>query len=120
MKASGIKFVFFFLIFSFVFLFTTTGFLDQPPDSFFGSKSQVAWQSTVSTILSPFKIILVGPLVPFINFLRKDPDTPPPFFLVGFAIYWTILALVIHYIIKKVRSRTEKIIIKYEAENGGL
>ena len=59
---SRIKFVFLFLIFAFVFLFGTTLVLDQPPESFFGSESQAGWQSAMSTILSPIKIILIGPL----------------------------------------------------------
>ena len=101
MNIPRIKFVFFFLIFAFAFLFGTTELLDQPPESFLGSKSQVAWKSAVSTILSPIKIILIGPLLPFINFLHKDPDTPPPFFLAGFAFYWAMLALIVHYLISK-------------------
>jgi len=96
-----IKFVFFFLVFAFAFLFGTDLLLDQPPESLLGSESQVGWKSAISTILSPIKIILIGPLLPFINFLHKDPDTPPPFFLAGFAFYWTILALVIYYFLSK-------------------
>jgi len=96
-----IKFVFFFLVFAFAFLFGTDLLLDQPPESLLGSESQVGWKSAVSTILSPVKIILIGPLLPFINFLHKDPDTPPPFFLAGFSFYWTILALILHYFLSK-------------------
>jgi len=103
MKISRIKFVIAFVIFSFAFLFTTTLLLDQPPESLLGTESQTPWKSTVSTILSPVKIILIGPLLPFINFLHKDPDTPPPFFLIGFACYWTILALVIHFLVSKIK-----------------
>lgn len=101
MKSSLIKFVSLFLLCAFAFLFVSTGVLDSPPESFFGSESQAAWQSVVSNILSPIKIILMGPLLPFINFLHQDPDTPPPFFLIGFAFYWTILALLIHYLLSK-------------------
>jgi hypothetical protein len=100
---SRIKFVFLFLVFAFAFLFFTTSLLDQPPESMLGSESQVGWKSAISTILSPIKIILIGPLLPFINFLHQDPDTPPPFFLVGFAFYWTILALIIHYLLGKIK-----------------
>jgi len=96
-----IKFVFFFLVFAFAFLFGTDLLLDQPPESLLGSESQVGWKSAISTILSPIKIILIGPLLPFINFLHKDPDTPPPFFLAGFSFYWTILALILHYFLSK-------------------
>ena len=98
-----IKFVVLFLVFAFAFIFCTNSLLDQPPESLLGSESQVGWKSTVSTILSPIKIILIGPLLPFINFLHQDPDTPPPFFLAGFAFYWTILALIIHYLIGRIR-----------------
>ena len=103
MNTSRIKFVFLFLVFAFAFLFGTTALLDQPPESFLGSESQLPWKSTVSTILSPIKIILIGPLLPFIKFLHQDPDTPPPFFLVGFAFYWTILALIIYYLLSKIK-----------------
>ena len=103
MNISRMKFVFLFLIFAFAFLFATTSLLDQPPESFLGSESQVAWKSAVSTILSPIKIILIGPLLPFIKFLHQDPDTPPPFFLLGFAIYWTLLALFLHYLFSKIK-----------------
>ena len=103
MNISRIKFVIFFLIFAFAFLLGTTLLLDQPPESILGSGSQVAWKSAISTILSPVKIILIGPLLPFINFLHQDPDTPPPFFLIGFALYWTILALILHYLLRKIK-----------------
>jgi hypothetical protein len=105
---SRIKFVFLFLIFAFVFLFCTTLLLDQPPESFLGTESQGAWKSAASTILSPIKIILIGPLLLFIKFLHQDPDTPPPFFLVGFAFYWTILALILHYLLSKIKQLNAK------------
>jgi hypothetical protein len=100
-KISRTTFVFFFLIFAFAFLFGTSVLLDQPTESFGGSESQEAWKSVISTILSPIRIILIGPLLPFIDFLHRDPDTPPPFFLVGFALYWTVLALILHYLFNK-------------------
>jgi len=103
MKTSRIKFLFLFLIFAFAFLFGTNALLNQQPESFLGSESQTAWQSAVSTILSPVKIILIGPLLPFIKFLRQDPDTPPSFFLIGFAFYWSVLALVLHYFFRKIK-----------------
>ena len=103
MNITRIKFVFLFLIFAAAFVFGTSLLLDQPAESLFGSESQVGWKSTVSTILSPVKIILVGPLLPFIKFLRQDPDTPPPFFLAGFAFYWIILALILHYLLSKIK-----------------
>jgi hypothetical protein len=103
MNITRTKFVLSFLIFAFAFIFASNSILDLPAESFFGSESQVGWKFVVSTLLSPIKIILIGPLLPFINFLNQDPDTPPPFFLVGFAFYWTILAVGIHYLVSKVR-----------------
>ena len=104
MNISRIKFVIIFDILAFAFIFGTTSLLDQPPESFLGTESQGPWKSTISTILSPVKIILIGPLLPFIRFLHQDPDTPPPFFLVGFAFYWTILALILHYLLARINT----------------
>jgi hypothetical protein len=101
MKMPRIKFVILFLVFAFAFLVISTSLLDLPPESFLRSDSQRTWQSVISTILSPVKVVLIGPLVPFINFLHQDPDTPPPFFLIGFALYWCILAFAIHFLMGK-------------------
>ena len=38
-----------------------------------------------------------------IQFLRKDPDTPPPFFLAMFAFYWAILAAVVHFFLNNIK-----------------
>ncbi|WPU91477.1 hypothetical protein SNE25_19345 [Mucilaginibacter sabulilitoris] len=103
MKTSRTKFVILFLVFSFAFLFGTTLLLDQPPESLVGSASQVTWKATLSTVLSPVKTILIGPLLPFIKYLHQDPDTPPPFFLAMFAFYWTILAIIIYYLVRKIK-----------------
>jgi len=105
MKISRIKFVLLFLIFAAAFLFATNLLLDQQPESLFGSETQAGWKSTISTVLSPIKIILMGPLLPFINSLHQDPDTPPPFFLIGFVFYWIILALLIHYVLSKIKQK---------------
>jgi hypothetical protein len=111
MSTSRVKFVLLFLVSAFTFLLVSTVLLEQLPESFLGSESPVVWKSVASNILSPIKIILMGPLLPFINFLHQDPDTPPPFFLVGFAFYWTILALTIHYFLSKVKfARNPKVV----------
>jgi hypothetical protein len=48
----------------------------------------------VSTIVSPFKVVLIGPLVlPQVHFLKED---PPPFIGIYLVCYWTILTLVLH------------------------
>jgi len=105
MRISRINFILLFLIFAVAFLAGTTWLLDQPPEDLLGLESQAAWKYTVSTIVSPIKIILIGPLLPFIKFLQQDPDTPPPFFLVGFAFYWVILGLIVRsllsYLLRK-------------------
>ncbi|MEK7181401.1 MAG: hypothetical protein AAB738_03680 [Patescibacteria group bacterium] len=110
MNISRKKFVIFFIISGFAFLFITTSFLGstgprgfpKPPDSFLLMDSPVTWKSTVSTILAPIKIVLIGPLLlPSINFLKDDP--PPPFIAIYFIFYWTILALAIHYLIGKIK-----------------
>lgn len=105
MNGSRIKFVLVFVAFAFVFLFFTTAILNQAPDAFLGSAPQTGWQAVLSTILSPIKAILIGPLLPFIQFLRQDPDTPPPFFLAGFAFYWAVLAWVIHFLWGQLKTR---------------
>jgi hypothetical protein len=110
MGISRTKFVIFFIISGFVFLFITTSLLGstgfggfpQPPDSLLGIDSPVPWKSTVSTILAPIKIVLIGPLVlPQIDFLKDDP--PPPFIGIYLLFYWTILASLLHYLIGKIK-----------------
>jgi len=105
MNISRTKFVAFFLIFGFAFIFGTTSILNLPPDSYFGTENQERWQSTISTIVSPIKMVFLGPVEPF---KFKDPDTPPPFFLALFASYWTILSLVLHYLLRKMK-RPERV-----------
>jgi len=105
MAISRTKFVIIFIICGFAFLFLTSTLLGstgprgfpEPPDSLLGMDSPVAWKSTVSTILAPIKVILIGPvLLPGIHFLSDDP--PPPFVGVYLLFYWTILASFIYYL----------------------
>lgn len=110
MKISRKKFVFLFLLCAFAFEFATNSiFLAEVRlfpghgESFLGTGSPAGWRNTICMILLPIKIVLIGPLLPFIHLLRQEPDTPPPFFLIGFAIYWTILALAIYYVASKIR-----------------
>ena len=77
-------------------------------ESFLETGSETGWRGVVSTILLPIKIVLIGPLIPFINFLRQEPDTPPPFFLIGFAFYWTMFALVLYYLFGKIKRSANK------------
>lgn len=89
MKNSKTKFVGLFVLASFAFVASSSWLLNEPAESIFGSGSLPA------ILLSPVKMILIGPLLPLINFLHQDPDTPPSFFLACFAAYWTLLALAV-------------------------
>jgi len=102
MKTSRKKFVSFFLISGFVFLFvynvtvrSAVRLIPESGPSFLGAESLTGWKSTASTVLYPVKIVLAGPMVPLLNL----PDPPPPFLVIAFAFYWTILALGVHYLI---------------------
>lgn len=106
------KFVILFIVSGFAFLFISTSLLGttgprgfpQPPDSILrtGGDSSIVWKRTLSMIILPIKIVLVGPLaLPQINFLKEDP--PPPFVGIYFIFYWTILASIIHYLLGKLR-----------------
>lgn len=108
MNISRTKFVIFFLVFGFVFLFISTSLLGstglrgfpQPPDSILrtGGDSPIVWKRAVSAFILPIKIVLIGPLaLPQIDFLKEDP--PPPFIGIYFIFYWTILASMIHYLL---------------------
>ena len=110
MTISRTKFIILFIICGFVFLFITTSLLGstgargfpQPPDSLLGIDSPVVWKSVVSMIISPIKIVLIGPLLlPSVNFLKEDP--PPPFVAIYFIFYWTVLASLIHYLLGKIK-----------------
>lgn len=110
MKTSRKKFVLLFLIAGFAFLFiynvifrSAVQLLPENGASFLSTESLTGWKSIVSTMLYPIKIVLVGPMLPLINL----PDPPPPFLVIGFACYWTILALVVHYLIGKIKLLTK-------------
>jgi len=93
MKISRKKFLLLFELCAFGFLLLNN-VLGQRPETEYE-------QSLAGIFLAPFKLILMAPMVPFINFLHQDPDTPPPFFLAGFAFYWGLLGLGIHYLLTK-------------------
>jgi len=94
------KFVLRFLAFGYAFHFVTKFVLNQPPEALWASPDQAAWQRYASMILSPIRVVLVGP----INWLQQDPDPPPPFRLILFAAYWSILALGIHHLLSRKRA----------------
>lgn len=101
------KFVTLFIISGFAFLFITTSLLGTTgtrgfpkyPDPVIrtGGDSPIAWKRTVSTVILPIKVVLIGPLaLPQVDFLKDDP--PPPFISIYLILYWTILASIIYYI----------------------
>ena len=106
MKNSRTKFVSLFLVCGFAFLFiynvvflSVVRLIPESGASFIGTESLTGWRDIVSTILYPIKIVLAGPVLPLLNL----PDPPPPFLVIGFAFYWTILALVVYYLIGKIK-----------------
>lgn len=101
MRLTRKKFVLIFLAVGYVFDVSTTLLLNQKLDALWGSTNQAPWQRLISTILSPIKIVLVGPIV----WLQQDPDPPPPFRLVLCAAYWSLLALSVHYLLTRRRTR---------------
>jgi len=108
MKVSRLKFVIRFVVFGFAYIFATRLTLNQMPASLvrsnYGSVSQASWQVAISTMLSPVKFVLMGPLLPLFNWmLSQDGDPPPPMLLVIYAFYWVILALILHYFLSKLK-----------------
>ena len=89
--------------FLFVFLYNVVirSVIRGRPDNaaaFLGTENLTGWRWAVATILYPVKIILIGP----VQFLLNLPDPPPPFVGIGISIYWTVLALLIYFIIDKI------------------
>jgi hypothetical protein len=97
MRTTRKRFVLLCLAFGYAFEFATRFLLNQSPEALWASPTQEAWQRHASTILSPIKIVLVGP----INWLQQDPDPPPPFRVILFALYWSALALGIHQLLSR-------------------
>ena len=108
MKISRTRFVAVFLISAFVFQFISNSLLGPEVrlfpvngEWFPGTGSSITWKNTLATIIYPIKIILVGPLSP----LFTDPDPAPPILVIAFALYWTVIALVLHFILSKIFTR---------------
>ena len=108
MKISRTKFVILFLVSAVAFQFISNSLLGSEVrlfpvngEWFPGTGSAIAWKSTVSTILYPVKFVLIGPL----SFLGKDPDPAPPVLIFAFAFYWTVMALVLYYLLSKIITR---------------
>ena len=108
MKISKTKFVTIFLISGFAFQFISNSLLGPEVrlfpvngEWFPGTGSAIAWKNTVATIIYPIKVALIGLLSP----LFTDPDPAPPILVLAFALYWTVIALVLYYLISKVITR---------------
>jgi len=101
MGISRTKFVILFVISAFAFMFISNALFGTEArvfpwheKSFLGTDSPVAWKSVGYHIAYPIKVVLVAPILPFNDFLQDDP--PPPLVGAFFALYWSILALLIH------------------------
>lgn len=110
MNISKTKFVILFLISVFGFMFVSNAFFGLEArvfpwneKSFLGTDSPIAWKSAGYKILYPVKIVLIGPMLPFVNFVRQDPDPLPPFVAAVFALYWSILALILRYLVGRIK-----------------
>ncbi|WP_460687084.1 hypothetical protein [Niabella aquatica] len=108
MKIIKTKFVIIFLVLAFVFQFisnsvlgTEVSLFPRNGEWFPGTGSPIAWKSTLATILYPVKFVLIAPL----SFLAKDPDPAPPVLFFAFACYWTVIALVLHFLVSKTFNR---------------
>ena len=101
MKISSTRFVTVFVISAFAFQFASNSLLGDEIELFPnngewypGVASPIAWKNTAASIIYPVKYILVEPL----SILNQDPDAPPPVLLIGFGIYWAVIALTLYYL----------------------
>lgn len=102
MKISRTKFVIIFLVSAFAFEIISNLLLVPVNGEWFpGTGSPIAWKRTLASILYPVQIVLVGPLSPIFN----DPDPAPPVRALACALYWTVIALVLYYILSKIKVR---------------
>jgi heme/copper-type cytochrome/quinol oxidase subunit 1 len=108
MTVSKKKFIFIFIFSGFVFMFIITSLLGSTgvrgmpkyPDSYLKTASPVAWKQTVSNFILPLKVVLTGPLALSEVKLLKD-DPPPPLVAFYFMVYWSLLAISLHYCLSK-------------------
>jgi uncharacterized membrane protein YagU involved in acid resistance len=108
MKISRKKFVITFLILAFTFQFisnsilgTEVGLFPGNGEWFPGTGSPISWKNKLASIIYPIKYVLIKPL----SFLGKDTDAPPPILLLAFTLYWTAIALVLHFLFSIVFNR---------------
>lgn len=102
MKISRTRFVVIFLVSAFAFIIITNLLLQPVNGEWFpGTDSPIAWKRTLATIIYPVKVVLVGPLAPILN----DPDPAPPIRMLACALYWTMIALVLHFLLSNIIPR---------------
>ncbi|MES1216784.1 MAG: hypothetical protein ABUT20_14810 [Bacteroidota bacterium] len=102
-KISRKKFVIVFLVSAFAFQIIFNLLLGPVINGtwFPGTDSPIAWKRNLAAIIYPIKVVLVGPLAPIFN----DPDPAPPIRVLACAVYWTAIALVLHFILSKIFTR---------------
>ena len=104
MKISRTKFIIIFLVSAFAFNIITNLLL-QPVngDWFPGTGSPIAWKRTVAAIIYPVKIVLVGPF----GWLQYSTirTRHPRFVRLACALYWTVIALALHFLLSKMIPR---------------
>ncbi|MFD2874540.1 hypothetical protein ACFS5N_18800 [Mucilaginibacter ximonensis] len=99
MKLSRKKFTLIFLASAFAFIMITNLILvPVNGDWFAGTNSPIAWKRTMAAVIYPIKVILVGPL----SLVLNDPDPAPPIRVLGCAVYWSFIALLIHFVFSKI------------------
>lgn len=95
MRLTRKKFVLGFLACGYAFDLVTRFVLSQPLRTLGASPNQAGWQQHASTMLWPLELVLFGP----VNWLQQDPDPPPPFRIILLSVYWSVVALGIHYLV---------------------
>lgn len=105
MHISRTRFVAIFLASAFLFQFVSNSVLGSEislfpsnGDWYPGKESSIDWKSSLASIVYPVKYVLIEPL----SFLAKDPDPAPPVLLLAFALYWAVIALVLHYVLSMI------------------
>ena len=111
MKISRKKFVIIFLISAFAFVFITNLLLQPVNGTWFpGTGSPIPWKRNFSCNYIPNQNCFGRPLAPIFN----DPDPAPPIRALACAVYWTVMALVLHFILSKIFVRKNVYMNRFE------
>ena len=112
MNISRKKFVIYFVLSAFAFMLITNTLFGTEArvfpwheKTFLGTDSPIAWKSAGYKIAYPIKVVLMGPTLLSPTFLHDDP--PPPLVAVVFTLYWSVLALVIYYLLGKIQPKRQ-------------